>query len=132
MNARTSDLGRGGCYVDTFCPFPMHAPVKLRITRDRKSFVAHAKVVYSKIGMGMGLQFTGIEPLQQPVLDRWITELSGTGLPDFTCEDEETLALPSGRKTPTANSVLGELILALVRKNLLAPDEGKSLLAKLL
>ncbi len=55
MNARTSDLGKGGCYVDTFSPFPMKTGVKLRITKEKISFEAEATVVYSKIGMGMGM-----------------------------------------------------------------------------
>src|SRR5271168_275183 len=89
MSARTSDIGKGGCYVDTYCPFPLKTPVKLRLTNEKSSFVAEAKVVYSKIGMGMGLQFTSIEPQQMGVLDKWIGELSGTaplefaGVPDF-------------------------------------------------
>src|SRR5271156_534231 len=62
MNARTSDIGRGGCYVDTYCPFPLKTGVKLRLTNEKSSFVAEATVVYSQIGMGMGLEFTAIEP----------------------------------------------------------------------
>src|SRR5579863_9787733 len=77
MNARTSDLGKGGCYVDTFSPFPLKTGVKIRITREKASFTAEAKVVYSKIGMGMGLAFTSIEPQEMGVLDKWIGELSG-------------------------------------------------------
>src|SRR5271163_2577641 len=61
MTARTSDISRGGCYVDTFCPFPRNSSVKLRILRDKESLVAQAKVVYSKLGMGMGLAFTALE-----------------------------------------------------------------------
>ena len=45
MNPRTSDLGKGRCYVDTFSPFPMKTGVKLRITKERVSFEAEATVV---------------------------------------------------------------------------------------
>jgi len=45
LNARTSDLGRGGCYVDAFCPFPVQSDVKLRLTCEKRSFVAQAKGV---------------------------------------------------------------------------------------
>jgi hypothetical protein len=131
MSARTSDLSRGGCYVDTFCPFPLHAPVKIRITRERKSFVAQAKVVYSKIGMGMGLQFTEIEPPQTPLLDSWIAKLNGSGEADIACDDLDTSLAPS-HKSRDQDYVLGELILTLIRKGVLPADEGKSLLARLL
>src|SRR5260370_31750148 len=81
LNARTSDLGRGGCYIDAFSPFPLKRGVKLRITNEMRSFEAHASVVYSKTGMGMGLQFTAIEPEQLTVLDKWLGELSGASPP---------------------------------------------------
>jgi hypothetical protein len=55
MSARTSDLGKGGCYLDTFSPFQMKTGVKLRITKEKVCFEAEATVVYSKMGMGMGL-----------------------------------------------------------------------------
>jgi PilZ domain-containing protein len=78
MTARTSDLSRGGCYVDTFCPFPKNSNVKLRLECNKEFLVAQAKVVYSKIGMGMGLCFTPLEQPHKRVLDKWIGELSGT------------------------------------------------------
>jgi hypothetical protein len=77
LNARISDLGRGGCYVDAFSPFPLKTGVKLRITSEKRSFEAHADVVYSKTAMGMGLAFTTVEPEQLSILDRWLAELSG-------------------------------------------------------
>src|SRR5271166_1881066 len=66
LSARTSDLGRGGCYVDAFCPFPLKTPVRIRLINERSSFVANATVVYSRIGMGMGLRFNDVEPGQLP------------------------------------------------------------------
>src|SRR5277367_4789780 len=77
MTARTSDISRGGCYVDTFCPFPRNSSVKIRVLRDHESLIAQAKVVYSKLGMGMGLCFTSLEPDHKQMLDRWVGEFSG-------------------------------------------------------
>lgn len=48
-----------------------------RITSEKRSFEAHAVVVYFKTGMGMGLVFTTVEPEQLLILDRWLAELSG-------------------------------------------------------
>ncbi|MGA2419288.1 MAG: PilZ domain-containing protein, partial [Candidatus Acidiferrum sp.] len=89
MTARTSDISRGGCYVDTFCPFPRNASVMLRIVRDKECLIAQAKVVYSKLGMGMGLSFTALEPDNKRILDRWIGELSGTAPLDFNDHHHE-------------------------------------------
>jgi hypothetical protein len=77
MTARTSDISKGGCYVDTFCPFPRKSDVKIRIVRDKEFLEAQAMVVYSKIGMGMGLCFTNMTDDHRVILDRWIAELSG-------------------------------------------------------
>lgn len=149
MSARTSDIGKGGCYIDTYCPFPLKTPVKLRLTNEKASFVAEAKVVYSKIVMGMGLQFTSIEPQHKGVLDKWIGELSGTAplefasLPEFpsgTSKGASNGAITgasNGAKNGAAGSkdagyVLNELIVALMRKGTLTDEEGKTMLLRLL
>ena len=145
MSARTSDIGRGGCYVDTYCPFPLKTPVKLRLTNEKSSFVAEAEVVYSKIGMGMGLQFTSIDPQQMGVLDKWIGELSGVaplefaGVPDFPVGpgNGASNGASHGTKNGAAGSkqagyVLNELIVALMRKGTLTDEEGKTMLLRLL
>jgi len=61
---RTSDLSLGGCYVDTLSPFPVGTEAKIRIMRDTETFEAQVKVVYSSIGMGMGLAFVSAQPKQ--------------------------------------------------------------------
>src|SRR5229473_3582834 len=61
LNARVSDLSRGGCYVDYIRPFIGDTDVKLRINKDASSVSAQEKVVYSSVGMGMELAFTMIE-----------------------------------------------------------------------
>jgi PilZ domain len=77
LNARISDIGRGGCYVDSISPFAVGTEVKIRITRDAHSFSFQAKVVYASVGMGMGLMFTVIEPEQRWMLEKWLAELRG-------------------------------------------------------
>ena len=78
LNARISDIGRGGCYLDTISPFAVGAELKLLISKEADSFAAEAKVVYSSIGMGMGVMFTGIEPEQRWTLEKWLRTGSAT------------------------------------------------------
>jgi hypothetical protein len=52
IQGRTSDLSRGGCYVDTISSFPAGSIVKMRLTKEMRSFEARAEVVYSSVGMG--------------------------------------------------------------------------------
>jgi hypothetical protein len=136
MNARTSDISRGGCYVDTFSPFPLKTSVKLRLTCEKSAFMADATVVSSKIGMGMGLRFTSMDPKQLPVLEKWLCELNGTA----HFEPRETVGFPAHSNGNEKNGcapketgyVLNELILALMRKGALTEEEGKTMLLRLL
>jgi hypothetical protein len=136
MNARTSDIGKGGCYVDTFSPFPLKTPVKIRITREKLSFTAEANVVYSKIGMGMGLAFTAMEPREIGVLERWIAELSGSAPMEMADLSGVKQNHDNGAGQSTAAKepgyVLNELIIALMRKGTLTDEEGKTMLLRLL
>jgi hypothetical protein len=50
---RTSDLSKGGCYVDTINPCPMGADVRIRISKGNLAFVAQGKMMYAAVGMGM-------------------------------------------------------------------------------
>ncbi|MGA2096890.1 MAG: PilZ domain-containing protein [Candidatus Acidiferrum sp.] len=133
MNARTSDIGRGGCYVDTYCPFPLKTGVKLRLTNEKSSFLAEAKVVYSKIGMGMGLEFTSIEPKQMNVLEKWIGELSGSAPMGFASLEEHQNGNGQSSAAPHKETgyILNELIVALMRKGTLTEEEGKTMLLRL-
>lgn len=73
--ARTSELGLGGCYIETLNPFAEGTPVRLRILRDQGVFEAEAKVVYSQASFGMGLAFTAMEPKQRALLEDWLAEI---------------------------------------------------------
>jgi PilZ domain-containing protein len=75
LSARTSELGLGGCYVDTLNPFPDGTPVRVRILRDGGVFETNAKVAYCDQGFGMGLAFIEITPSQRAILENWLAEL---------------------------------------------------------
>jgi len=131
MNARTSDLGKGGCYVDTFSPFPMKTGVNLRITKEKVSFEAEATVVYSKIGMGMGLAFTSIDPKQMGVLEKWLGELSGSPTSELTVIQAHPTGPSNGGIAKEPGYVLNDLIVALMRKGMLSEEEGRTMLLRL-
>jgi hypothetical protein len=73
-----SDISRDGCYVNTICPFGVEAAIKLEIMRDKQTIKTEATVVYSQVGMGMGLVFTAADPENVRLLLRWLSELGGT------------------------------------------------------
>lgn len=77
ITAHTSDFSRGGCYVDMISPLPQDTVVKLRVTKWRQTFETQATVVYSSVGMGMGLMFSSLDISQRVIVERWLTQLCG-------------------------------------------------------
>lgn len=134
---RTSDLGRGGCFIDTIGPFPVGTVLVVRINRDQQTLTMEGKVAFAQPGMGMGMAFTKAAPDQQALLDEWIAELSGEPI---VKAEPATEAVPapasSGNGTSSGENqalfALNELVLVLLQKGVLTPAEGKSLLQKLL
>jgi len=74
METRVRDLSQQGCYVDTNKPLPLGTLTDVRITKGSQLFAAHARVVYSRVGKGMGLVFTAIEQKQLRTLETWLVE----------------------------------------------------------
>ena len=74
MSSHTSTLSVHGCFVPT--PTPLNPGVKVRITivHAGAKVVAFGHVIYSR-AKGMGIAFTEIEPSDQAVLERWMTDL---------------------------------------------------------
>jgi hypothetical protein len=125
VSGRTSDLGLGGCYIDTLNPFPIGTEVKVRILKGDESFEAQAKVTFSQNGMGMGVAFTAAQPSQVRTFQKWMQEISPTS-------PAEAANSASMENLQTQNSaVLSELILTLMKKQVLSDAEGKELLRKL-
>lgn len=75
LSARLSELGLGGCYIETLNPFPDGTQVHLRILRDQGVFETKAKVVYSQGNFGMGLAFSEMAPAQRSLLEDWLAEI---------------------------------------------------------
>jgi hypothetical protein len=74
LSARTSDISRTGCYIDTLNPIPQGSEVRLRLTHHEDTFVALGRVVYVSYGLGMGIAFVKVEDEQSARLDRWFSE----------------------------------------------------------
>jgi Ribonuclease G/E len=70
--ARTSDVSRTGCYIDTLNPVPQGSQVRVRITHFQEVFEAVGRVIYVSPGLGMGVTFETVAPNQQALLDHWL------------------------------------------------------------
>jgi hypothetical protein len=74
LNARTADISRTGCYIDTLNPVPQGSEVRVRLTHGAETFVTVGRVVYVSYGLGMGIAFGNVEEEQLARLDRWFSE----------------------------------------------------------
>ena len=52
FSTRTTDLGPGGCFVDTTVPFPIGSNVRITLNKGTKAFATPGTVVYSQHGFG--------------------------------------------------------------------------------
>ena len=73
LNARTSDISRTGCYIDTLNPLPTGTKIRLRLFREGEVFECAATVVYANPSLGMGIQFDLHAPQEQVMtVARWL------------------------------------------------------------
>ena len=131
MSARVSDLSRSGCYVEMMSPFPQGSLLKMRIMKNKTPFLAQATVAYATEGMGMGVKFKELEPEQIPILEKWLSELSGATQPDDESSEQDSLKTAGEISSNESSYVLNEVIIALMRKGILTDGEGKAMLHKL-
>lgn len=74
FSTRTTDLGPGGCFVDTLTPFDAGSKVRVSIREGQTRFDATGLVVYSQAGLGMGIAFDPLRPDQRKALAAWLGE----------------------------------------------------------
>ncbi len=125
ISARTSDMGLGGCYVDTMNPFAEGTLVQLQIHIGNSVFETSARVAYAHAGLGMGLVFTDLTMEKVNRLDSLLFEVENQ-------EESPADASPSARRTksssPQQSTPFVNLVRVLVRKGILSEQEGAKLL----
>jgi len=132
ITGRTTELGMGGCYVETISPFPAGTELRIRILRENEGFEARARVVYGMIGMGMGLAFVSAQPKHVKIFQRWVQEVRGQSASTEEARPRgASAAAPAQETKMLKNVVLSDLIMTLMQKNVLTDGEGKDLLRKL-
>ncbi len=135
IQGRTSDLSRGGCYVDTISSFPKGSIVKMRLMKENRAFEAHAEVVYSLVGMGMGVKFTEVEPEELWTVEKWLGELSGELLPEpdvqLQAEPSCDEGKPADKDFQVLSEVLNDLLTEIMKRGALPPEKCEAMLRKL-
>jgi PilZ domain-containing protein len=73
LSARSSDVSRSGCYIDTLNPIPVGTQVQVRLRCGDEVFDSPARVMYVCPGLGMGVMFhKDLPETRLAILDRWL------------------------------------------------------------
>jgi hypothetical protein len=129
ISGRMTDLGLGGCYVDAMMTFPIGTNVVVRLTREDLGFEANARIVFSKPGLGMGLEFLEMEPAHHAFLTQWVGELAGNA--PVVAKTQKTQRITPLNPSADAPTPLQQLITLLMRKGNLNQSEYELLLREI-
>lgn len=126
FSARTTDLGPGGCFVDTMVPFPVGANVRVNVRKGKTQFDTPGMVVYSQAGLGMGIAFDTMEPQQRQELDKWLTDLTG----ERQAPARTSAYSPEQPKDAQGRdrAAFARLVRLMITKGILTEAEGSSVL----
>jgi len=127
FSTRTTDLGPGGCFVDTMLPFPVGAKVRVSVRKGQTTFETGGVVVYSQTGLGMGIAFSGMEPQQRDALDTWLGELTGMKQAAAPLSPPRNFHAPAPAKAQSSATV-ARLVHLMITKGLITEAEGASIL----
>lgn len=72
--ARLRDLNLYGCYIEMRNPLPQGSYLMVKVSAGATAFQARGRVVYSDPNSGSGVEFQGVEPRHQAVLEEWLLE----------------------------------------------------------
>ena len=126
FSTRTTDLGPGGCFVDTLMPLPVGSDVSIRLHKDNISFEATGVVTFSQAGLGMGLAFSEMPPEKQTAFDAWIAELTIVRPASFETHRGGGQRAAHGKDK--SNALTQRLIRLLVKRNLITEAEAAAVL----
>ena len=125
FSTRTTDLGPGGCFVDTLMPLPVGSSVRVRLHKDAIAIEALGTVTYSQSGLGMGVAFDNMPPEKARALDAWLVELMSVKPTDFEVPRAST---PEPAKAESRADVAQRLIRLLVKRGVISAADADSIL----
>lgn len=126
FSTRTTDLGPGGCFVDTTNPFPVGSKLELKLHKGKSSFETAGTVVYSQNGLGMGVAFDGLDEAQRAALADWLTEVTGERV--VVHESTQAPRRASDFQRRAESPALVRLVRLMIGKGILTEAEGSSVL----
>ncbi len=75
MQTSATDISGRGCYVETLVPLPLGTKLTITFWLDSKKILTPALVRTSDPGVGMGIEFIGLDPATQTRLQQHVQEI---------------------------------------------------------
>lgn len=122
---RTTDLGPGGCFVDTTVPFPVGSKLRITLHKGKTNFETAGTVVYSQTGLGMGIAFDDLDQSQRAALEEWLASLTGE---NHAASGEPHSPKGSSSQRSEERAALIRLVRLMIGKGILTEAEGASVL----
>jgi len=126
FSTRTTDLGPGGCFVDTLVPLPVRSRVHVTVHKGKTQFETDGTVVYSQTGLGMGIEFDALTPSQRIALERWLQELTGGRV--ASAKDSGSVQGGPPKDGGPELAAMARLVQLMVSKGVLTNAEAASIL----
>jgi hypothetical protein len=137
LTTRASDLGLGGCYVDTLTPLPVGTVVKLALHKDKVLIEMTGKIVYSHPGLGMGIAFVEAASEHRAALEDWLNNLSQITYSNSSVSVTGEQPASATRAGDTgiaggadARGSIARLVNLLLAKGILTDDDAEMILQK--
>ncbi|MGA8142524.1 MAG: PilZ domain-containing protein [Candidatus Acidiferrales bacterium] len=129
FSTRTTDLGPGGCFVDTTNPFPVGSKLHVKLHKGKTAFETSGIVVYSQNGLGMGISFDDLAEDRRLALEAWLANLTGERQSHEVVTYETRSSLSSSpQRGSSTNTSLVRLVQLMIGKGILTEAEGASVL----
>jgi PilZ domain len=81
LNMQTADIAGGGCYIETLRPLPLRRTLSLTFWLNSERVQTTAIVRTSDGGVGMGIEFTGLDEATQRQLQQQVERLAAGPAP---------------------------------------------------
>jgi hypothetical protein len=137
LTTRASDLGLGGCYVDTLTPLPVGTEVKLGLHKDKVLIELTGKIVYSHPGLGMGIAFVEAASEHRAALEEWLGSLSQVTYSAPAASIRAADPSPAGRSSgdpgthgAEARGAMDRLVNLLLAKGILSDEDAEMIFQK--
>lgn len=130
FSTRTTDLGPGGCFVDTLMPLPVGSTVRTRLHKDSVSFEALGKVTFSQTGLGMGIAFDEMPPEKIAALNAWLVQLTTARPATLDGRKPAEAAAAAAGKSSARNKadLTHRLIRLLIKRGVISERDAETLL----